>query len=54
MEKIDFFRILKVTEVFVTDRDPHPSRLVRHGGSYPKICFRIRTEMLRIQNTDLD
>jgi hypothetical protein len=47
MEKKNFFCIIKVTEVFVTDRDPHPSRLVRHGGSDPRIWFRIRIKMLR-------
>jgi hypothetical protein len=48
--KIDFLCILKVTEDFDTDPDPHPDPLVR--GTDPRI--RIRTKKSRIRNTSED
>jgi hypothetical protein len=50
MKKKKIFFILKVTEDFGTDPDPHPDPLVR--GTDPRIRIRIRAKMSRIRITE--
>ncbi len=50
MKKKRLFCILKVTEDFGTDPDPHPDPLIR--GTDPRIRIQIRTKMSRIRNTE--
>jgi hypothetical protein len=57
VERTDIFGILKVTENFSTDPDPHPDPdpftdpLVRDSDLRTRICIQIRTKMSWICNT---